>query len=148
MRPLPLILLACLLSGCASPPADHQPAPTPAKQPVRETSPPTPELSANLHQLSGALLTPAPGSVVELAVVLVDAQGHPRELLTSLTLSGTGQALPFALSVAMDAAPTDLRLQLRARVSVSGRLVQRLPGQFIRPELNSDLGALQLVAAP
>jgi len=148
MRPLPLILLASLMLGCSSQPADDQansaPANTSARQPVKVA----PAAEPNLNQVTGTLLTPAAGSVVELAILLVDAKGQPRSMLESHTLSGTGQALPFTLSFAKPLQAPDLRLQLRARVSVSGRLVQRLPGQLIDPALNADLGVLQLVAAP
>jgi len=148
MRLLPLLLLSCLLFGCSNQPADDRPTPAPVAAAVKQIPKEAPAADPNLNQLSGTLLTPAAGSVVELAILLVDAQGRPRGLLQSRTLSGTGQALPFTLSFTKPSPAIDLRLQLRGRVSVSGRLVQRLPGKFIPAEQNSQLGALTLVSAP
>jgi uncharacterized lipoprotein YbaY len=148
MRPLPLILLGCLLSGCANPPVADRPEAASTEKTVHQTSAQTPEAAKNQQQLSGTLLTPAPDSVVELAILLVDAQGRARELVKSFTLHGTGQALPFALTYDQTTPATDQRLQLRARVSVSRQLVQRLPGQFIKADLHSNLGTLKLVSAP
>ena len=148
MRPLPLILLASLMLGCSSQPADDRansaPATTSARQPVKVA----PAAEPNLNQVTGTLLTPAAGSVVELAILLVDAKGQPRSMLESHTLSGTGQALPFTLSFAKPEPVSDLRLQLRGRVSVSGQLVQRLPGKSIPAQQSNQLGALKLVSAP
>ena len=148
MRLLLLMLFSCWLSGCSSQAAETVPATAAASNPASSVVVTVPQAAQELQYLSGSLLTPAPGSVVELAVLVVDAQGRPRKLLESTTLSGTGQALPFSLGFTKAAVPAGQRLQLRARVSVSGRLVQRLPGQLIAPADNSYLGALQLVSAP
>ena len=148
MRSLTLMLLGCLMSGCSSPPVADQPAPSPTEKAIIKAASLTPKTAENQQQISGTLLTPAPGSVIELAVLLVDTKGQARGLVKSFTLSGTGQALPFALAFDQTTPAADLRLQLRARVSVSGRLVQRLPGQLIQPALKSNLGKLKLVSAP
>ncbi|WP_276487522.1 hypothetical protein [Ectopseudomonas mendocina] len=54
--------------------------------------------------------------------------------------------LPLALS--SQQAPQNLRLELRGRVSQSGRLVQRLPARSIAEPSDQDLGALHLVPVP
>lgn len=148
MRLLPLMLFSCWLSGCSSQATETVPATAVASNPASSVLAAVPQAAQELQHLNGSLLTPVSGSVVELAVLLVDSQGRPRKLLESTILSGTGQALPFTLGFAKAAVPAGQRLQLRARVSVSGRLVQRLPGQLIAPADNSYLGALQLVSAP
>jgi uncharacterized lipoprotein YbaY len=86
--------------------------------------------------------------VVELALLLVDSKNRPKDLLASNTLVGTGHPLPFTLGYSRDTLPADLRPQLRARVSLSGQLIQRLPGKPLSSLHSSDLGALQLVKAP
>lgn len=144
MRLAPLILFGCLLSGCSSEPVTPLPGPA-AMAPVPEVSA-LPAIAR--FQLSGSLLTPPEGSVVELALLLVDSQNRPKDLLASSTLAGTGQPLPFTLGYSRDTLPADLRPQLRARVSLSGQLVQRLPGKPLSALQSSDLGALQLVKAP
>ncbi|MBF7730899.1 YbaY family lipoprotein [Pseudomonas sp. N040] len=144
MRLVPLILLSCLLPGCSSAPAPAAPMPAPAVATLAVAPP----AAVTRFQLSGSLLTPPAGSVVELALLLVDAKGRPQALLASSTLTGTGQPLPFTLGFSHDTLPADLRPQLRARVSLSGQLVQRLPGQPLASLQSSHLGALQLVRAP
>lgn len=148
MRPLTLMLFSSLLAGCSSPPAVDIPAPASTETSISQAPSVARVVDHNLRQLSGTLLTPPADSLVELAVLLVDSRGQPRQLLDSLSLNGTGQALPFTLNISMSPVPAALRLQLRARVSVSGQLVQRLPGRFIQPELDGQLGALALVPAP
>ena len=150
MRLKPMLLLSCLLLGCAAQPPDEQTevAP-PIAQPAQTAQALEPIAAAvGQHQLRGTLLTPPAGSNVELAVLLVDSQGYPRQLLGSTTLTGTGQTLPFSLVFAEQQADAGLRLQLRAQVSLSGQLVQRLPGKSIQPSQQGDLGPLQLVKAP
>jgi uncharacterized lipoprotein YbaY len=144
MRLATLSLIGCLLSGCSStppePPATAPLPATPAK--VLSVQP------AERFQLSGALLTPPAGSVVELALLMVDPKGRPKGLLGSTTLSGTGQPLPFTLGFSRDQLPADLSAQLRVRVSLSGQLTQRLPGKPITTLQSQNLGNLQLVSAP
>lgn len=149
MRAHILFLLGYLLAGCSSPSATRT-APIPATEapPPMAALPQAAVLADGLHQISGTLLTPPAGSVVELAVLLVDAKGRPRQLLGSLNLEGTGQALPFTLSASAVPAGNALQAQLRARVSLSGRLVQRLPGRPLGMLQDTRLGMLQLVNAP
>lgn len=147
MRLATLSLIGCLLSGCSSTPAEP-----PAKLPVSPQQPAPVraliEQPVERFQLSGALLTPPAGSVVELALLLVDPKGRPKGLLGSTTLTGTGQSLPFTLGFSRDQLPADLSAQLRVRVSLSGQLTQRLPGKPIATLHSQNLGALQLVSAP
>ena len=118
MRPLPLMLLSCLLLGCASQPADEVSQPASAAKPAIQAVQTAAKNMHNQRQLSGTLMTPPAGSRVELAVLLIDAQGYPRKLLGSGALTGTGQALPFTVVFARPAATSDLQLQLRARVRI------------------------------
>jgi uncharacterized lipoprotein YbaY len=147
MRLATLILIGCLLLGCSSKPADP-PATLPAKPHNTLAATPISETPAERFQLSGSLLTPPAGSVVELALLLVDQKGRPKDLLGSTTLNGTGQALPFALGFSRDQLPAGLTAQLRVRVSLSGQLAMRLPGKPIATLHSQNLGALQLVSAP
>lgn len=148
MRPLPLMLLSCLMLGCSSKPVEPPPGLAVTATSNSAVSPATSLATQDIFQLSGSLLTPSAGSVVELAVLLIDPHGRPQGLLGSNTLIGTGQPLPFTIGFAKHASAADQRLQLRARVSLSGHLVQRLPGKAILPQQDTNLGALQLVSAP
>ncbi|MFN3769250.1 MAG: hypothetical protein ACK4TD_12840 [Ectopseudomonas guguanensis] len=144
-RYLPFLPLALsgLLAACAS-------------EPTATTAPATPtpteiEASTPVIQgpgLRGELLGVAAGADVDLALLGVDMRGRPRALLGQVHLRGNGEALPFHLPLSNLQAPQDLRLELRGRVSQSGRLVQRLPARTIVELSDQDLGALQLVPAP
>lgn len=139
------ILLACLLAACASepPPApvDAPPsAPKPALEPQSQAS--------HLPAISGQLLGVAAGAEVELALLIVDARGRPARPLGSQQLRGDGAALPFELHFQPGPLQAGQRLELRARVSHSGRLVQRLIPRTIATQANQDLGELSLVPAP
>lgn len=147
MRLAILSLIGCLLSGCASTPAEP-PAKLPAKPLHTAPAEPASEPLAERFQLSGSLLTPPAGSVVELALLLIDPKGRPKDLLGSSTLNGTGQPLPFVLGFSRDQLPAGLSAQLRVRVSLSGQLTMRLPGKPIANLHSQHLGALQLVSAP
>ncbi|MGQ7956180.1 YbaY family lipoprotein [Pseudomonas sp. SP16.1] len=134
------LLTACGSAPVAPPPAPASPAAAPAAEPAAPAS----------HQpsLRGELLGVAAGAEVELALLVVDARGRPGQLLSSLQLRGDGSPLRFALPFAPEAFPLDRRVELRGRVSQSGRLVQRLPAQTIAAPQNRDLGPLRLVPAP
>ncbi|MGP0175049.1 YbaY family lipoprotein [Pseudomonas sp. NCHU5208] len=139
IRYLPALILIPLLSACSSvpeapPAATVTPAPqtTPAPQPG----------------LRGQLLGVASGAEVELALLAVDLRGRPRQLLGQVRLRGDGEPLPFHLPITEDAPAGGQRLELRGRVSQSGRLVQRLPARTIAELSDQDLGALHLVPAP
>ena len=146
-RYLPLLPLALsgLLAACAGEPTTTVPPPTPAPAPT-----PAEPSSAPIQGpgLRGELLGVAAGADVDLALLGVDMRGRPRALLGQVHLRGNGEALPFHLPLSNLQAPQDLRLELRGRVSHSGRLVQRLPARTIVELRDQDLGALQLVPAP
>ena len=103
---------------------------------------------AHLRELRGSLLTPPAGSDVELALLLVDERDRPQRLLASQTLAGTGNALPFRLRFDPQQFPGGARIELRARISQSGRLILRLPPQRVLQADSRDFGALPLVSAP
>ncbi|MDH0099515.1 hypothetical protein N7333_23250, partial [Pseudomonas sp. GD04158] len=63
-------------------------------------------------------------------------------------LRGDGAPLPFRLPLAANNQIQGQRIELRGRVSLSGRLVQRLPPRTIAELKDQDLGSLQLVPAP
>lgn len=135
--------LSGLLVACASTPGTTPPEPTPA--------PAMSEAKAAAVQqpgLRGELLGVAPGADVDLALLGVDMRGRPRALLGQVHLRGDGEPLSFHLPVQPQATQQDLRLELRGRVSHSGRLVQRLPARTIAELTDQDLGALHLVPAP
>lgn len=144
-RYLPLLPLALsgLLVACAGEPTTTVPPPMPAPAPVEPSTAPI-----QGPGLRGELLGVAAGADVDLALLGVDMRGRPRALLGQVHLRGNGEALPFHLPLNNLQAPQDLRLELRGRVSQSGRLVQRLPARTITELSDQDLGALQLVPAP
>ncbi len=139
------ILLTGLLTACASDPAPAPvDAPPTAPKPILEPQ----SQASHLPALSGQLLGVAAGAEVELALLIVDARGRPGRSLGSQQLRGDGDALPFELHFEPTPLQTGQRLELRARVSHSGRLVQRLIPRTIVSQTNQALGDLDLVAAP
>ena len=141
---LPLALSG-LLAACAGEPTTTVPPPTPAPAPAPAEPSNVPTQGPGLR---GELLGVAAGADVDLALLGVDMRGRPRAMLGQVHLRGNGEALPFHLPLHMQQVPQDLRLELRGRVSHSGRLVQRLPARTIVELRDQDLGALQLVPAP
>ncbi|WP_052081093.1 YbaY family lipoprotein [Pseudomonas sp. ML96] len=145
--------LACLfllLAACASEPPKPVTPPAPAK-PAAASTPAAPieqELPAHMRELRGSLLTPPAGSEVEMALLVVDERDRPQQLLGSLKLAGNGQALPFRLPFNPQYFPVGARVELRARISQSGRLILRLPPQRVTQADSRDFGALALVSAP
>lgn len=140
--------LFALLAACAREPAAPLPAvalPTTAT-PTTATRPAP--IAAGQHRLSGSLLTPPPGSEVELALLLVDPRDRPQQLLGSQNLSGNGQPLAFEFGFLPTSAPPGSRIELRVRVSQAGRLILRLPPRALDGRQDHRLGTLQLVAAP
>ncbi|SEJ49297.1 Uncharacterized lipoprotein YbaY [Ectopseudomonas oleovorans] len=134
-----LLALSALLAACANEPVAPAPGPT-----QNEARPAPIQGPALRGELSGV----AAGADVDLALLGVDMRGRPRALLGQVHLRGNGEALPFHLPLSDRQAPQDLRLELRGRVSQSGRLVQCLPARTIVELRDQDLGALQLVPAP
>jgi len=138
-----------LLAACASEPA--KPLPQVPAQPSSERAPgATPEapLPEHMRELRGSLRTPPAGSEVEMALLVIDERDRPQQLLASLTLAGNGQSLPFRLPFNPAYFPNGARVELRARISQSGRLVLRLPPQRIHQAQSQSLGELPLVSAP
>ena len=144
-RYLPLLPLALssLLVACTREPTPSTPPATPAPEQTAAHPP-----AAQSPGLRGELLGVANGADVDLALLGVDMRGRPRALLGQIHLRGDGETLPFHLPLNTEQTPQDLRLELRGRVSHSGRLVQRLPARSIAELSDQDLGALQMVPAP
>lgn len=141
MRPVLPLLLAALLAACASEePAPPQPAP--AAAPKAQATP------AHLRELSGVLQLPPSGSEVEMALLSVDSRDRPQRLLASVVLSGNGGPLPFRLMFNPEAFPRGERVELRARATLSGRLVLKLQPRLILQPDSQALGTLQMVPAP
>ena len=145
--------LACLfllLAACASePPKPVAPAVPAQPAPIAKPAAPLEQaLPAHMRELRGSLLTPPPGSEVEMALLVVDERDRPQQLLGSLKLAGDGQALAFRLPFNPEYFPVGARVELRARISQSGRLILRLPPQRVTQAVSRDFGALSLVSAP
>jgi uncharacterized lipoprotein YbaY len=149
IRPLPVLCATLLLAACAS--APEQPVPPPAATAVAEAKPAAvaeAPLPSHMRELRGSLRTPPAGSEVEMALLVIDERDRPQQLLGSLKLSGDGQLLPFRLPFNPAYFPSGARVELRARISQSGRLVLRLPPQRIGQAQSQNLGELPLVSAP
>lgn len=146
-RYLPLLPLAvaALLSACASEPTATAPATAPA--PASAPTVPAAEVAPG-PSLRGELLGVAAGADVDLALLAIDLRGRPSALLAQVQLRGDGAPLPFRLPLAANNQIQGQRIELRGRVSLSGRLVQRLPPRTIAELKDQDLGSLQLVPAP
>ncbi|BAN46403.1 YbaY family lipoprotein [Metapseudomonas resinovorans] len=141
MRPLLPLLLATLLAACAS----EEPAPElPAAKPLPEVQ----ATPAHMRELSGVLQTPPDGSVVELALMSVDERDRPQRLLGSLELNGNGGPLPFRLLFNPEYFPQGERVELRARASLSGRLILKLESLPVTQPESRELGPLRMVPAP
>ncbi|UUY08862.1 YbaY family lipoprotein [Pseudomonas sp. J452] len=140
-----------LLAACASAPEKPTPPVAPAPAPVAVTKPAVvveAPLPSHMRELRGSLRTPPAGSEVEMALLVIDERDRPQQLLGSLKLSGNGQLLPFRLPFNPAYFPSGARVELRARISQSGRLVLRLPPQRISQAQTQSLGELPLVSAP
>lgn len=148
-RPLSACLFL-LLAACAGEPPKPvtPPAATKPEVAIKPAAPIAQPLPAHLRELRGSLLTPPAGSDVELALLVVDERDRPQRLLASQALAGTGNALPFRLRLDPQQFPGGARIELRARISQSGRLILRLPPQRVLQADSRDFGALPLVSAP
>lgn len=142
--------LFLLLAACASetPEPVARPAPPEPSAAPPATAPAEQPLPAHMRELRGSLLTPPAGSEVEMALLVVDERDRPQQLLGSLRLAGNGQALPFRLPFNPQYFPVGARVELRARISQSGRLILRLPPQRVTMADSHNFGALSLVSAP
>ena len=134
-----MAVASLLLAGCGSQPSE------PPTAPVELSTAPHSKL---LNELSGSLIGAPAGSDVELALLVVDERDRPQRLLASQALAGTGNALPFRLRFDPQQFPGGARIELRARISQSGRLILRLPPQRVLQADSRDFGALPLVSAP
>lgn len=149
IRALLVLCATLLLAACAS--APEKPVPPLAAGAVAEAKPAAAAeapLPSHMRELRGSLRTPPAGSEVEMALLVIDERDRPQQLLGSLKLSGNGQLLPFRLPFNPAYFPHGARVELRARISQSGRLVLRLPPQRISQAQSQNLGELPLVSAP
>ena len=152
LRPLVLLSVFSLLVACSSDaPKPKPPTPGPAPQAAQKKA----KESANLgplpayqRELSGTLQGIPAGAEVELALLVIDAQDRPQQLLASSSLIGTNQLLPFHLRFNPESFPAGVRVELRGRASQSGQLILHLPSQVITQPTTQALGQLQFVKAP
>ena len=154
LRPLVLLSLFSLLVACSSdaPKTEPQPpkpgpAPQQAQKKAREAADLGP-LPAHQRELSGTLQGVPTGAEVELALLVIDNQDRPQQLLASSSLIGTNQILPFRLRFNPQSFPVGARVELRGRASQSGQLILHLPSQVITQPTTQAMGQLQFVKAP
>jgi uncharacterized lipoprotein YbaY len=150
IRPLILLSLFSLLVACSSDapqPPEPGPAPQQAQKKARESADLGP-LPAHQRELSGTLQGVPSGAEVELALLVVDNQDRPQQLLASSSLIGTNQILPFRLRFNPASFPAGARVELRGRASQSGQLILHLPSQVISQPTTQAMGQLQFVKAP
>lgn len=138
-RPLVWLAVVALLAGCSSHPAEE-----PVSQPVRESH--SPDKVQN--HLTGSVVGVPAGAEVELALLILDRRGQPERLISNLKLSGRGSELPFSLQFNPEAFPQDRRVELRGRVTQSGRLIMRLAPRPILRATDQLIGPLHLEPAP
>lgn len=154
LRPLVLLSLISLLVACSSdaPKTEPQPpkpgpAPQQAQKKAKEAADLGP-LPAHQRELSGTLQGVPTGAEVELALLVIDSQDRPQQLLASSSLIGTNQILPFRLRFNPQSFPVGARVELRGRASQSGQLILHLPSQVITQPTTQAMGQLQFVKAP
>ena len=151
LRPLVLLSLVGLLVACSSAPKPAPPLPGPAPQQAQKKA----QASASLgplpvfqRELSGSLQGVPAGAEVELALLVIDERGRPRQLLANSNLIGNDQVLVFRLRFNPESFPIGARVELRGRASQSGQLILHLPAQRIDQPITQALGQLQFVKAP
>ena len=154
LRPLVLLSLFSLLVACSSDapktqpqPPTPGPAPQQAQKKAKESADLGP-LPAHQRELSGTLQGVPTGAEVELALLVVDNQDRPQQLLANSSLIGTNQVLPFRLRFNPQSFPAGARVELRGRASQSGQLILHLPSQVISQPTTQAMGQLQFVKAP
>lgn len=156
LRPLVLLSIFSLLVACSSDAPKPQiepkpPAPGPAPQQAQKKAKESADLGplpAHQRELSGTLQGVPTGAEVELALLVVDNQDRPQQLLASSSLIGTNQLLPFRLRFNPQSFPVGARVELRGRASQSGQLILHLPSQVITQPTTQAMGQLQFVKAP
>lgn len=149
LRSLASLALIGLLAACAGEPAAPPPQtakPEPEPETTAETAPAP--LPAHLRELSGSLLGVPNDAEVELALLTIDERGLPHGLLGNLQLRGSGAPLTFRLPFNPESFARGIRVELRGRAHLAGRLILRLPPQLIRHADNQSVGELRLVPAP
>jgi uncharacterized lipoprotein YbaY len=147
LRPLILLGMLGLLAACSSNEAPEPVAPKPVAPVLKIPAGPGP-LQPYQRELSGQLLGVPAGAEVEMAMLVVDERGRPQKLLTSTTLQGNGQSLPFQLRFNPEAFPATGQVELRGRAIKSGQLILHLPSMRIQQASTQVLGPLQFVATP
>ncbi len=149
LRRIVLLSLVSLLAACSSeatkPPAV---APAVAVKPVAKAPQGLGPLPAHQRELSGTLQGVPAAAEVEMALLVIDANGRPQKLLASTKLTGTGQPLAFQLRFNPEAFPMGARVEMRARASQSGQLILHLPAVLIQQPTTQALGALEMDKAP
>ncbi|SNS77306.1 hypothetical protein [Pseudomonas segetis] len=143
LRHLTLIGLLGLLSACASDPA----APV-ASQPETKTAAATAATPAHLREISGNLIGVPDGAMAEVALLVIGSNGLPAQLLGNIQLRGNGSTLPFRLVFNPAAFDHGIRVELRGRANLEGRLIQHMPTQLIRSAQNQTLGDIRMQVAP
>ena len=147
LRPLILLGMLGLLAACSSNEAPQPATPKPVAPVLKVPAGPGP-LQPYQRELSGQLLGIPAGAEVEMAMLVVDERGRPQKLLTSTTLQGNGQSLPFQLRFNPEAFPAMGQVELRGRAIKSGQLILHLPSMRIPQATTQVLGPLQFVATP
>lgn len=138
-RSLALPALAGLLLACADQPPVPPALPTPAPEPPAEVKP------ADWRALSGRLLGAPEGAEVELALLVIDERGLPRDMLGTLQFHGSGGTQAFQLIFNPRAFDRGIRVELRGRAHLAGRLILRLPPVTIPHAGDQSVGELRLV---
>jgi len=147
LRPLILLGMLGLLAACSSNDAPKPAPPKPVAPVLKVPAGPGP-LQPYQREISGQLLGVPAGAEVEMAMLVVDERGRPQKLLTSTTLQGNGQSLPFQLRFNPEAFPATGQVELRGRAIKSGQLIMHLPSMRIQQATTQVLGPLQFVSAP
>lgn len=147
LRPFTALALAGLLTACAGQaPAPAVPAaPASAPQPAPAASPPAEVRPADWRELSGRLLGVPEGAEVELALLVIDERGLPQDMLGTLQFHGNGAPLTFHLIFNPQDFARGIRVELRGRAHMAGRLILRLPPLTISHPDNQTVGELRLV---
>lgn len=133
------LAVVALLAGCSNHPAE-----APTSQPVQGSRAP----DTALKHLTGSIIGAPDGADVELALLTLNRRGQPDRLISNLKLRGRGNELPFSLYFNPDAFPQDGRVELRGRVTQSGRLIMRLAPRPIHQATDQLIGPLHLEPAP
>ncbi|WP_339516585.1 hypothetical protein [Pseudomonas sp. RL_15y_Pfl2_60] len=142
LRHLTLIGLFGLLSACASEPA----APV-ATQPETKAAA-TAAIPAHLREINGNLIGVPDNATAEIALLVIGSNGLPTQLLGNIQLRGNGSTLPFRLVFNPEAFDRGIRVELRGRANLEGRLIQHMPTQLIRTAQNQTLGDIRMQPAP